>query len=134
VDTVYDTPLVLCDKSSVKRGELIGEDKVHIDFLEEGQYLKYSSSQKWYWLSQQSRDEVTIFVTWDSDEGDECGMNLDGLFFFITKYLIACAPHAAFRNPYAPENAPPRESVEVRLMVFEKRGKAGFMPKQFDGV
>lgn len=106
----------------MKREELIGEDKVHEDYLEEGQYLKYSPGQKWYWLSEQSRHEVTIFVTWDSDEEEDCGKNPGSLFICgFTDHLKACAPHAAFQNPNAPGDAPPRESVEVRLMVFEKR-------------
>jgi hypothetical protein len=33
----------------------------------------------------------------------------------------ACPPHASFYNSGAPKDAPPRESVEVRLMVFTKR-------------
>jgi hypothetical protein len=70
---VHDAPLVLCDKRSVNGDELLGEDKVHVDFVEEGQYMKYRSTQKWYWLSEQTRDEVTVFVTWDSDEKEQCG-------------------------------------------------------------
>lgn len=34
-----------------------------------------------------------------------------------TDAMIAC-PHTAFVNPYAPENADPRESIEVRVIVF----------------
>jgi len=105
VDIVHDVPLAVCDRRTVDREQLLSEDKVHEDYLEEGQFLIYRASQKWYWLSEQSRNEATIFVTWDSDEAELC----------------ACAPHTAFQNPLAPANAPPRESVEVRLMIFEKR-------------
>jgi hypothetical protein len=37
---------------------------------------------------------------------------------FIAKLWIAVAPHASFRHPDCPEVFQPRESIEVRALVF----------------
>jgi hypothetical protein len=44
VAKVYDAPLVLCDKRSIQRDELLEEDKIHEDHWEEGLYVKYRPS------------------------------------------------------------------------------------------
>lgn len=38
-------------------------------------------------------------------------------FWLIALYVIVC-PHSAFVDPAAPEDAPLRESVEARCLVF----------------
>ena len=38
---------------------------------------------------------------------------------FIAKLRVAVAPHASFRHPDCPEVFQPRESIEVRVMVFD---------------
>jgi hypothetical protein len=32
------------------------------------------------------------------------------------------APHSAFADPTTPPNAPPRESIELRTLVFHTKG------------
>jgi hypothetical protein len=44
-------------------------DKVHEDHVEEGAYLIHNESQEWFYLSRQTRDEATVFITWDEDGG-----------------------------------------------------------------
>jgi len=99
---VEDTPLALCDRRTVKDGDIVLVDKIQPDYVNEGLYLKHRPYHRWYWLSGQTKSEPFMFVTWDSEAGD----------------VQACPPHAAFDNPRARLGHPPRESVEVRLMVL----------------
>jgi len=106
VPVVEDCPLALCDRRSVPKSDLVEADKVHEDHLEEGYYVKYNPVHQWYWLSQQRSDEVAMFVTWDS---------------YHEQFSEASVPpHAAFQNPEAKPGCRPRESVEVRLVLFNK--------------
>jgi hypothetical protein len=100
---VEDSPLALCDRRTVLPDDLVACDKVHPDHTNEGIYLKYNSTQRWYWLSGQSKDEPVMFVTWDSD----------------AQLAAAGPPHTAFQNPEAGSEVPLRESIEVRLMVLD---------------
>jgi hypothetical protein len=70
IEKVYDAPLTFCDRRSVQENDLLEEDKVHPTHWEEGLYLIHRDDQKWYWLSEQTRDEVAIFMTWNSEDGD----------------------------------------------------------------
>ncbi|KAF2191376.1 hypothetical protein K469DRAFT_370108 [Zopfia rhizophila CBS 207.26] len=108
VDKVYDAPLAFCDRRSVSQEDLLEEDKVHPTHWEEGLYLLHRDHHKWYWLSEQTRDEVAMFLTWDSAEID-------------SSVIPVCPPHASFRDESASRKGPPRESVEVRLLAFTKR-------------
>jgi hypothetical protein len=67
IEKVKDVPLAFCDARSVRRRDLVAVDKVHSDHLEEGWYMKYHPEQQWYYLAQQTHDEVAIFVSWDSE-------------------------------------------------------------------
>lgn len=66
VDVVEDSPLAICDRRSVYMADLLEYDKVHQDVLHEGYYMKFRPHQKWYWLPKQTRNEVFLFKTWDS--------------------------------------------------------------------
>lgn len=68
---VEDSPLALCDASSVRKEDLLECDKVHADHVGEGLYLKFHQKQKWYWLSKQTREEALVFVTWDSTQNKD---------------------------------------------------------------
>lgn len=88
--------------------------------------INYSASQQWYYLDKQKTSEVTFIKIWDSKEdvarskftftlvelyvGIQTGSNYD----LITS---VCA-HCAFPHPDALTDTPPRESIEVRCLVF----------------
>ncbi|KAG9314890.1 hypothetical protein JVU11DRAFT_3992 [Chiua virens] len=63
--------------------------------------IKNNPSQKWYYLSDQTPDEVTIFKCFDSD---------------FSKPWVT--PHSAFPDKTSPPDAPARQSIEVRAMIF----------------
>jgi len=105
VPEITSAPLALCSRSTIQKLDLIAVDKVHPDHVEEGIYAQFAPTQRWYWLSQQTFEEVTLFLAWDSDEGDE----------------VLCPPHAAFQLPKQVGTDHPRKSIETRYISFTKR-------------
>lgn len=132
IPVIEDAPLALCDRQSVRNTDLLECDKIHADHVGEGLYLKYRATHRWYWLPQQRSDEVLSFLTWDSEwDPDTPGKSsretcsrvpLVALFGNPADMTakLAGPPHAAFDNPLAPAASPPRESIEVRLMVISE--------------
>ncbi|KAI0632412.1 hypothetical protein C8Q77DRAFT_1218795 [Trametes polyzona] len=64
--------------------------------------VKYNPNHRWYYLSNQTPDEVTLIKCYDSEE-DKARLT----------------PHSAFLDATAPKDAPHRESIEVRALVFD---------------
>jgi hypothetical protein len=67
VPVVEDCPLAFCDRRTVAKTDLVDVDKIHEDHWEEGCFIKHNPEHEWYWLSKQTSEEVSVFVTWDSD-------------------------------------------------------------------
>ncbi|KAI0764329.1 hypothetical protein BD413DRAFT_482792 [Trametes elegans] len=64
--------------------------------------VRYNPDHKWYYLADQTPDEVTLIKCYDS-ETDRARLT----------------PHSAFLDAGAPKDAPHRESIEVRALVFD---------------
>lgn len=100
---VKRSPLALADASSVKPNELVATDQVFPDRVGEIYNVAHAWTQRWYYAADMERDEVILIKGWDSDD-----------------QRARFAPHGAFVLPNT-EDAPARESIEVRtLVVFEK--------------
>lgn len=67
VDVVETDPLVCCDVRTVQEDDLDIVQKVMDDTIEESMYLKRREGQQWYWMSDQTRDDVIIMTVWDSN-------------------------------------------------------------------
>ncbi|KAH9939805.1 hypothetical protein B0H21DRAFT_711080 [Amylocystis lapponica] len=63
--------------------------------------VRYNPNHKWYYLSSQTPDEVTLIKCYDSRED-----------------RARLTPHSAFLDTTSPPEAPHRESIEVRALVF----------------
>ncbi len=63
--------------------------------------MAYAPEQRWYYAPRMTRDEVILIKGWDSVD--------DGRARFT--------PHGAFALPDTREDAPARESIEVRTLV-----------------
>ncbi|KAI0415003.1 hypothetical protein F5X98DRAFT_232502 [Xylaria grammica] len=98
---VGNTPLLLCDRRTVLKDDLIEVDKVLSDKVEKSYFLFHKEYHSWYYISGQRTDEVAIFPTWLSDS-QNC--------------FADCCPHGAGASQ-TDGWAKPRESVEVRLLV-----------------
>ena len=99
---VYDQPLVLCDATSIADGDLVAMERRAEERIGELQVALYNPGQRWYYFPRMRPQEVLLFKTYDSAE--------DGRARFT--------PHSSFSDPGAPADAPPRESLESRCLVF----------------
>ncbi|HEV3178251.1 MAG TPA: CmcJ/NvfI family oxidoreductase, partial [Stellaceae bacterium] len=99
---VLDAPLAVGDASSVSPQDLIPSDLVYRHRTGETYAVTYSPKHRWFYLSRMQADEALLIKCYDS--------KTDGRARF--------APHTAFNDPTAPTGAPPRESIEVRTLVF----------------
>ena len=99
---VVDHPLVLCDARTVRDDDLVPVERRGEDRTGELQVALHEPGQRWYYYPGMDRDEVLLFKTYDSA--------LDGRARFT--------PHSSCKDPRAPEDAAPRESLETRCMVF----------------
>lgn len=99
---VIDQPLTLCDATSVHERDLVAVERRAEERVGELQVALHDPQQRWYYYPRMTRDEVLVFKTFDAA--------LDGRARFTL--------HTAFRNPDAPVDASPRESLESRCLVF----------------
>ncbi len=100
---VLDAPLAVCDARSVKPQDLIASDLVYRDRLGETYNLIYNPGQRWFYAPEMRADEALLLKCYDLRD--------DGA-------VARFAPHTAFIDPTAPQDAPPRESIELRTFVI----------------
>jgi len=82
--------------------DLLDVDLIRQDYVGSTMFAKYRQGYRWYFLQNQTPDEVCLFKNFDSSEEVKAQM----------------CPHVSFQQDNAPPNPAPRESVEVRFMVF----------------
>lgn len=78
----------------------------------------YRPGYKWYYLRDQTKDEVSLFKNFDSDDGvpSQSRLVMSSTLFRALMTRIVC-PHVSFKSPQ--QSIPrPRESIEVRALVF----------------
>jgi hypothetical protein len=101
---LLDAPLAVCDAQSVDPQDLIPSDLIYRERIGETYSVTYRPSHRWYYFSKMGPDEVLLLKCFDSAT--------DGRARF--------APHSAFTDPTTPGDAPPRESIELRTLVFHQ--------------
>jgi hypothetical protein len=99
---VQDAPLAVADAQSVDRDDLVATDLIYPDRTGEIYYVKFNPSHRWFYASAMRQDEVMLIKCFDSAD--------DGRARFV--------PHSAFVDPTTPADALPRESIELRTLVF----------------
>jgi hypothetical protein len=99
---VQDAPLAVTDAQSVAPADFVATDLVYPDRIGEIYYVKFNPEHKWFYAPQMRDDEVMLIKCYDS--------MADGRARFV--------PHSAFEDPTTPAGAAPRESIELRTLVF----------------
>jgi hypothetical protein len=99
-----DAPLAVCDASSVAPGDLVSSDLVYRDRVGETYGVTYNPDHRWFYVPDMQPDEALLLKCYDS--------STDGRARF--------APHTAFEDPTAPGDMLPRESIELRTLVFHE--------------
>lgn len=97
-----DTPLAVCDAQTVRPEQLVASDLVYPHRVGETYSVTFDPEHRWFYVPEMRADEVLLLKCYDSET--------DGRARF--------APHTAFTDPTTPANALPRESIELRTLVF----------------
>ena len=100
-----DTPLAMLDGTTVKEGDLVASDLIYPNRSGETYSVTYSPEHRWFYFPDMTPDEAILLKCYDSAT--------DGRTRF--------GPHTAFADPTTPADALPRESIELRTLVFHKR-------------
>lgn len=100
-------PLAFASSASVEDDDLIPIEHRYPDRTGETAGVRYNPGQKWHYLSGMKNNERLFLECFDS-EALKSGSEVQG----------GRVPHTAFTDPRTPENAPGRESIEVRALVF----------------
>jgi len=101
-DSIQSHPLAICDSRSVAPQNMIKAERRHEDRVGEIYQLTYNPDHQWFYFPIMQRDEALVFKVYESEN--------DGRARFT--------PHVSFEDPSTPENAPSRESIEVRAIAF----------------
>jgi hypothetical protein len=104
-EPVLESPLAVCDAQSIAPTDLVASDLVYRDRVGETYGITYNPTHRWFYFPQMQRNEALLIKCFDSVE--------DGRARF--------AAHTAFDDPTSPPDAPPRESIELRTLVFYPR-------------
>ncbi len=99
---VEDAPLAIASAKSVPPTDFIEQDLIYADRIGETTLVQHSDEHHWVYLSKQTPDEAILIKCFDSAK--------DGRARFTA--------HSAFFDPNAPADARPRESIEIRTLVF----------------
>jgi len=103
---LLESPLALCDAQSLEDENLIASDLKYPDRTGETYSITYNPNQRHYYFPKMQADEAVLIRCFDSA--------LDGPRRF--------SAHTGFDDPETPADAPPRESIEVRTLVFFPSG------------
>jgi hypothetical protein len=98
---VQDSPLALCDARTFTDDDLIASDLVYRHVRGETSSVEYKPGHRWYYFSDMQPDEALLIRVHDSADDGRARLSF----------------HTSFDNPLA-SDAPPRESIEVRALVF----------------
>jgi hypothetical protein len=99
---VESSPLALCDALSIESKDFVPADLVYRDKVGEVYRFTYNPKHRWFYFPRLERNEAILLKCYDSKE--------DGRARF--------SAHTAFDDPNSGPDAPPRESIEVRALVF----------------
>ena len=104
---VESSPLALCDALSIEANDFVPADLVYRDKVGEVYRFTYNPKHRWFYFPRLERNEAILLKCYDSNE--------DGRARF--------SAHTAFDDPTSGPDAAPRESIEVRALVFWPAGQ-----------
>ncbi|KAI8226526.1 Hydroxylase/desaturase asaB [Colletotrichum sp. SAR 10_86] len=102
IKTVQRDPLAVAEAGSVSDSDLVVTDLIYPNRRGETYQVKHRAEHQWYYKAGLTPEEVILIKCFDT--------KTDG--------RARRVPHTAFVDPTAGPDAPPRESIEVRALVF----------------
>ena len=98
---VQESPLAVCDAQSMVQDDFVKHVLKYRDRDGEVYSVAFNPNHRWYYVPNQQKEEVLLLKCYDSDGR-----------------RARFTAHSAFEDPTSPPDAAPRESVEVRTLVF----------------
>jgi len=98
---VEQNPLAVCDAQTIAQKDLVIHNLIYRDRMGEVYSLAYNPEHRWFYFPRMQKNEVMLLKCYDSDE-----------------HRARFTAHSSFDDPASPPNAPARESIEVRTLVF----------------
>jgi len=102
---VLNSALACCDASTIDAADLVASERRAADRIGELQLVTWNPAHCWYYYPEMNPGEALLIKTFDSARDGRARRSI----------------HTAFDNPLAPTDAPARESMESRLLVFFHR-------------
>jgi hypothetical protein len=102
VEPLRDAPLAVCDSRTVAAADLVPSDLVYRERVGETYSVRYNPAHRWFYAPEMRRDEVLLLKIADTK----------------TDISARFMPHTSFTDPTTPPDALPRESIELRTLVF----------------
>ncbi|KAJ3826634.1 hypothetical protein EV361DRAFT_929000 [Lentinula raphanica] len=100
----FDMPLTLCDYRTVDtENDLVAVARIAPERRGQTYRVKYNPQHQWKYLKGMTPEEFVLIKCFDSTED---------------KGVSIFTPHTAFPDPSAPDDTLPRESIELRALVF----------------
>ena len=122
-NAALDWPLALCDARSVdKERDLVPVSTRFPGRQGESYAVRHGKEHRWVYLSGMTPEECVVFK-WYVSIGVSEPTRADWVrvvsFDSLSDGSVAtCVPHTAFADPSTPPDAPLRESIECRVLVF----------------
>lgn len=101
-EPVVRSPLALCHAQTLAPTDLVTRHLIYRDRIGKTYAITYNPAHQWFYFPKMEQHEALAFKCFDSA--------IDGVARFTA--------HTAFTDPTASLTAPPRESIEVRALVF----------------
>ncbi|KAE9983850.1 hypothetical protein EG328_009464 [Venturia inaequalis] len=99
---LYSNPLALCDPLTIKTKDLVDVEIRYPGVTWSSVGMAHTKDQTWYHVPGMRPDERLVFLSYDTSESKESTLRV---------------PHSSFHDPRTQPGAPPRVSVETRVLV-----------------
>ena len=99
---VKSEPLALIDGRTIPKVGFIPYQRRYRDRTGETYHIAYSPEHRWYYFPRMTREEAIVFKVFDTDPAAG----------------VPFTAHSAIDDPATPPDAPIRESIEMRALVF----------------
>lgn len=98
---ILSNPLALCDARSMSAADFVRAERRHPDRIGEIYHIAHNPKQAWGYVPRMTRDEALVFKCYDSRTD-------------VSRFTA----HGSFVDPTTPADAPPRQSMEARIIAF----------------
>ena len=99
---VMEWPLAVCDARSMVQSDFVATYRHYPTRVGEIYTITHNPKHRWYYFPRMERNEVVLLKGYDS----------------MTDGRARFTGHTSFKDPTSPPDAPPRESIEVRALLF----------------